>query len=75
MKRDKEKIAAILDEDLLGLLIKINKYDEFIMGELTCTSCGEPISEKNLTAIVPKKDAKFEFVCNNIKCYEVLQGI
>lgn len=66
----KEKLRAVFDEDLVGILKRINVYESFERGELLCEKCHTPISTENLQLIIPRKSGKFEFVCSEICCVE-----
>ncbi len=68
--KKKETIAAVLGEDMLKLLIAINKYDSLLEGKLLCSKCGKQLDENNLFVIIPKTKTEFEFICNDPGCFE-----
>lgn len=68
--KEKEVIAAILGEDIVKLLIKIDMYNKLLEGTLKCSKCNEKIDENNLMVIIPKPNQQFEFICNDPWCFE-----
>ena len=66
----KEVIAAILGEDIVKLLIKIDMYNKLLEGTLRCEKCNKKIDENNLMVIVPKSNHQFEFICNEPGCFQ-----
>jgi len=68
MKSD--KLQAIFEEDIEGLLSKIGMLDIIQRGDSCCFKCGVQITLKNLQLLIPVVDSKFEFVCNESKCIE-----
>lgn len=65
------KIQAILNSDLEKLLEQTNQLHDFLAGNAKCAVCGQPISEDNLSMLIPKRvnDAiHFEFICDNLNC-------
>ena len=44
MRNKSEKLFTVFDEDLIGLLKSINRYDALQNGELFCAICKAPIT-------------------------------
>lgn len=68
---EKEKMRAMADTDLEGLLVQVGDYDSFVRGELKCHVCGQVISSDNLAMVIPFKgndELKLRYICNNIDC-------
>lgn len=67
----KKIIKAILDEELINFLNSINVYGDILEGKVLCCNCKKPVNEKNIMLILPKGDNKYEFVCDNLTCYNL----
>jgi hypothetical protein len=61
---------TILDEDLENILKSINLFERIQNRDVLCSQCGVRITPKNLQLLIPIKNKKFEFVCNDPKCVE-----
>ena len=68
MRNKSEKLFTVFDEDLIGLLKSINRYDALQNGELFCAICKAPITLKNLQIIIPGNNEEFDFICNVASC-------
>jgi len=66
----KEKLSAVFEEDLPGLLRKIGLSNALESGELFCIKCGAQINSSNLQIIMPRQNGVYEFVCSTPECVE-----
>lgn len=69
-----EKLQAVLDEDIEGLLRSIGKLDNILAGEIVCRFCGDLVTLQNLQAILPLSGGDFWFICNKPSCIERLSS-
>jgi hypothetical protein len=65
--REKTKIKAVSDQDLIPYLKSLNIYEDVLMGRVSCKFCGRKINIDNLQALLPHGQ-KICFICSNIKC-------
>ena len=65
--KEKTKIKAVSDEDLVSYLKSLGVYKIIEKGEARCKFCGTQINLDNLQALFPCKEDVC-FVCSNIKC-------
>lgn len=66
-----QKIQAIMDTDLQGILEQTGQYIDFINGNILCSNCGKEINVENISSIVPYEECgviKLKFYCDNIEC-------
>ncbi len=68
MRKKSEKLFTVFDDDLVGLLKSIDRWDALQNGELFCMCCKVPITLKSLQIIVPNNEGGFDFICNSINC-------
>lgn len=66
----KEKISAIYDEDLSGLLEKEGELEQINNGNRFCKMCGTPIILENIQMVIPHRDSDYEYICEFISCVE-----
>lgn len=67
LSREKNKLKAIYEDDLIGYLKSVGLYDDIVAGKHKCKYCGHSITLENLEIIVPQNDGA-EFVCSNKNC-------
>lgn len=67
MKKDKERIKAIHDDNLIALLKNLKLYDDIMARKIKCKFCKESISLDNLSAIIPDS-GNIGFACDSPKC-------
>jgi len=67
MKKDKEIIKAVHDNNLIEFLKSIKVYDSIIKGEKKCKFCKNQISIENLYTVFPESGS-IKFVCDKPEC-------
>lgn len=68
--KEKNKIPAVFKEELVDLLDSIGELTHINDAERFCMVCSKVITVNNLQIIIPRKEKKFEFVCNSPVCIE-----
>lgn len=63
-----ENIEVLLDKDIDEVLKALGEIQRIDDGEAFCRECGIPITRRNLQIIVPGKEERIEYVCNEVKC-------
>ena len=63
----KQKIRAVHDNEINGLLSSLGILDEVEKGEYRCARCGTFITIENLGAIYPEGET-INFVCERLSC-------
>ena len=71
MKKDKENIKAIHDDNLIELLTNLDLIDNLNASKLNCKFCKEVISLDNLSAIFPDSGS-IKLSCDHPKCISKL---
>lgn len=67
------KVNAILEDDLESLLKSTKQYEEVVLGNVRCISCGTIITTENIGIIIPdnsEANIKLKFYCERIDCAE-----
>lgn len=65
----KEKIHAVSEKDLKGLLESLDLIKDLETNSLSCSSCGGRLSLENIGCIYPFK-GEIRVCCNSLKCLE-----
>ncbi len=66
-RKEKTKIKAVNDQDLIPYLKSLGVYEQIKEGKILCKFCGNKVSFKNLQALFPCGQ-DICFVCTNVKC-------
>jgi hypothetical protein len=64
----KNKIPAVFKEDLKQLLRSIGEIDPINNGDRVCLSCTKLITIENMQMIIPRKNNRYEYICNDSLC-------
>jgi hypothetical protein len=65
----KEKIHAVSDRDLDGLLESLGLTEDLANGKLNCYCCGSKLSKENIGCIYPIKN-EVKLCCSTLDCLE-----
>ena len=69
--RERQKIKAVHDSDLDGLLESLGILEKIRKGYLKCNVCGGSISMENIQLIIPIKDG-IGLCCDKLSCLQQL---
>jgi hypothetical protein len=65
----KEKIHAVLNRDLDGLLESLGLTEDLANGKLNCHCCGHKLSRENIGCIYPV-NREIRLCCTTLDCLE-----
>lgn len=68
----KEKVKVMFNTDIEKVLVYTEQYDDFLQGKILCQCCGRPISENNVSILLPTinndGEKKVLFWCSDDEC-------
>lgn len=67
----KEKVKVMFNTDIEKVLTYTGQYDDFLQGNILCQCCGRPITENNVSILLPvvnKGEKKVIFWCSDDEC-------
>jgi len=73
MKKDREKIKAVHDDNLIPLLKNLGLYDGLMAGKIKCKFCREAVTLDNLSAVVPDS-GNVGLACDKPRCLAKLNS-
>lgn len=71
IKPNSEKLNAVYDDELMGVLEQLGVAKDFARGELQCAFCGDTITWDNLYSLFPDSGA-VKFSCDKPECVNQL---
>ena len=73
MKKDKERIKAVHDDNLIPLLKNLGFYDDLIAGRIKCKFCKGIVTIDNLSALIPDS-GNVGLACDKPNCQAKLNS-
>lgn len=67
----KEKVKVMFNTDIERVLNYTGQYDDFLQENILCQCCRRPITEHNISILLPvinNGEKKVIFWCNNDEC-------
>lgn len=71
MKKEKQLIKAVHDDDLIDFLKSIDEYEKLTKKELRCCYCNSIINLDNIYSVFPR-NKEVAYCCNSEFCQEKL---
>jgi len=65
---ERKEINAILSNELIEFLKRINLEQDFVQHKIFCECCKKPITTENVAII--RFDEKYMFYCDNLVCID-----
>lgn len=66
---ERKSINAVLVDEFEKILKEKDLYQKYLDGTLTCSKCGQPITDNNIALIY--YDNEYKFRCKNRECMEL----
>ena len=65
--QEREKLAAIHDDNLKEYLSNLGEYHKVIEGKCKCKFCSRTITMDNISSMFPESGT-IKYVCDDMKC-------